>query len=142
MTHLPQATWSKNSYVSQFSINIHILKIDGKFLKIKIILQNLAVEGGSSFVILFKKMGYFFLNIRKKLKKIKNIILKIINISPSTYSLMYVLKKKSHFLEIFFKNIFPNFSQFSEFQWDNGDGDIGGDGENFLIGKCCENEMT
>ena len=55
---------------------------------------------------------------------------------------MYVLKKKSIFLEIFFKNIFPNFSQFSEFQWDNGDGDIGGDGENFLIGKCCENEMT
>ena len=40
------------------------------------------------------------------------------------------------------KNIFPNFSQFSEFQWDNGDGDVGGDGENFLIGKCCENEMT
>ena len=32
--------------------------------------------------------------------------------------------------------------QFSEFQWDNGDGDVGGDGENFLIGKCCENEMT
>ena len=26
--------------------------------------------------------------------------------------------------------------------WDNGDGDVGGDGENFLIGKSCENEMT
>ena len=69
--------------------------------------------------------------------------LNIINISLSTYSLMYVLKKKKViFLEIFFKHIFPNFSQFSEFQWDNGDGDVGGDGENFLIGKCCENEMT
>ena len=67
---------------------------------------------------------------------------KIINISLSTYSLMYVLKINLLFLEIFLKNIFPNFSQFSEFQWDNGDGDVGGDGENFLIGKCCENEMT
>ena len=56
----------------------------------------------SRLVILFKKMGYFFSKIRKKLKKIKKIILKIINISPSTYSLMYVLKKKISF----FRNIF------------------------------------
>ena len=26
--------------------------------------------------------------------------------------------------------------------WNDGDGDVDGDGENFLIGKCCENEMT
>ena len=76
------------------------------------------------------------------MEKNKNIILKIINITHSTYALMYVLKKNQFFLEKLKKNIFPNFSQFSEFQWDNGDGDIGGDGENFLIGKCCENEMT
>ena len=29
--------------------------------------------------------------------------------------------------EIFFLNIFPNLSQFSEFEWDNDDGDVGGD---------------
>ena len=51
-------------------------------------------------------------------------------------------KKKKKNLEKFKKNIFPNFSQYSEFQWDNGDGDVGGDGEHFLIGKCCENEMA
>ena len=36
-------------------------------------------------------------------------------------------KKPQIFLEIFLKNIFPNFSHFSEFHWDNGDGD----GQNF-----------
>ena len=76
------------------------------------------------------------------MKKMKKIIQKIMNIILSTYTLIYVSPKNIIFLEIFFKNIFPNFSQFSEFQWDNGDGDVGGDGENFLIGKCCENEMT
>ena len=30
-------------------------------------------------------------------------------------------------LEIFFLNIFTNFSQFSNFQWDNDGGDVGGD---------------
>jgi hypothetical protein len=55
---------------------------------------------------------------------------------------MYVLKKNQSFWERLKKNIFPNFSKFSEFQWDNGDSDVGGDGENFLIGKCYENEMT
>ena len=56
---------------------------------------------------------------------------------------MYVLKKtKQFFLEKFKKNIFPNFSQYSEFQWDNGDGDVGGDGEKNFMGKCCENEMA
>ena len=38
-------------------------------------------------------------------------------------------KKPQIFLEIFLKNIFPNFSHFSEFHWDNGDGDVGGDGD-------------
>ena len=51
---------------------------------------------------------------------------------------MYVLKKKRKKFEKLKKNIFPNFSQYSEFQWDNGDGD----GEKFFMGKCCENEMT
>ena len=52
------------------------------------------------------------------------------------YALMYVLKKTTIFLEKFKKDIFPNFSQYSEFQWDNGDG------EKFFMGKCCENEMA
>ena len=55
---------------------------------------------------------------------------------------MYVLKKNQIFLEKFEKNIFPNFSLYSEFQWDNGDGDVGGDGEKFFMGKYCENEMA
>ena len=76
------------------------------------------------------------------MEKIKKNILKIINITHSIYALMYVLKKRPIFLEKFKKNIFPNFSQYSEFQWDNGDGDVGGDGEKFFMGKCCENEMT
>ena len=70
------------------------------------------------------------------MKKKEKIIQKFMNIILSTYTLIYVSPKIIIFLEIFFKNIFPNFSQVSEFQWDNGDG------ENFLIGKCCENEMT
>ena len=63
----------------------------------------------SRLVILFKKIGYFFSKIRKKLKKIKKIILKIINIRPSTYSLMYVLKKKSIFLRKIKKKYFSEF---------------------------------
>ena len=47
------------------------------------------------------------------------------NIILSTYTLIYVSPKNIIFFEIFFKNIFPNFSQVSEFQWDNGDGDVG-----------------
>ena len=43
---------------------------------------------------------------------------------------------------IILKNLFPIFNQFSKSAWDSGDGDVDGDGENFLIGKCCENEMT
>ena len=76
------------------------------------------------------------------MEKIKKNILKIINITHSIYALMYVLKKEEIFFEKFKKNIFPNFSQYSEFQWDNGDGDVGGDGEKFFMGKCCENEMA
>ena len=43
---------------------------------------------------------------------------------------------------IILKKLFPLFSQISKSLPDSGDGDVGGDGENFLIGKCCENEMT
>ena len=43
---------------------------------------------------------------------------------------------------IIFKNLFPIFNQFSKSAWDSGEGDVDGYGENFLIGKCCENEMT
>ena len=39
---------------------------------------------------------------------------------------------------IIFKKLFPVFSQILNSWWDSGDGD----GENFLIGKCCKNEMT
>ena len=42
---------------------------------------------------------------------------------------------------IIFKKIFPIFSQISKSAWNDGDGDVDGDGENFFIGKCCENEM-
>ena len=37
-------------------------------------------------------------------------------------------KKSEIFLEIFFSKCFSNFCQFSEFQWDKDDGDVGGDG--------------
>ena len=33
-------------------------------------------------------------------------------------------------------------SQILKSPLDSGDGDFDGDGEMFLIGKCCENEMT
>ena len=39
---------------------------------------------------------------------------------------------------IILKNLFAICSQFSKSGWNGGDGD----GENFFIGKCCENEMT
>ena len=73
------------------------------------------------------------------MEKIKKNILKIINITHSIYALMYVLKKEEKKIWKNLTNIFPNFSQYSEFQWDNGDGDVGGD--KFFMGKCCENEM-
>ena len=37
---------------------------------------------------------------------------------------------------------FPIFSQISKSGWNDGDGDVDGDGEKFFMGKCCENEMT
>ena len=43
---------------------------------------------------------------------------------------------------IVLKNLFPFLSQISKSPPDSGDGDVDGDGENFLIGKCCENEKT
>ena len=43
---------------------------------------------------------------------------------------------------IILKIEFPFLSQISKSPPDSGDGDVDGDGENFLIGKCCENEMT
>ena len=92
----------------------------------------------------FKENLKFFLKNPKQLKTITENCLKTINIILITYTLRYVLGKKlKYFWETFFFYIFfPNFSQFSKFQWDSGDGDVGGDDENFLIGKCCENEMT
>ena len=57
---------------------------------------------GAILVILFKKMGYFFWKIRKKLKKIKKVILENMNIILSAYTLIYVSPKNIIFLEIFF----------------------------------------
>ena len=37
---------------------------------------------------------------------------------------------------------FAIFSQIPKSGWNTGVGDDDGDGENFLMGKCCENEMT
>ena len=37
---------------------------------------------------------------------------------------------------------FVIFSQIPKSGWNTGVGDDDGDGENFLMGKCCENEMT
>ena len=45
-----------------------------------------------------------------------------------------------HLLWNIFINFFPQLSRFWKNGPDKGGGD--GDGENFLIGKCCENEMT
>ena len=44
--------------------------------------------------------------------------------------------------DIILKDKFPFCSHISKSSPDSGDGDVDGDGENFLIGKCCENEMT
>ena len=51
---------------------------------------------------------------------------------------------EKYFMEynIILKNQFQFFSQISKSPPDSGDGDANGDGENFLIGKCCENEIT
>jgi len=68
-----------------------------KIVKNQSHIEKFGCGNGAILVILFKKIGYFFSKIRKKLKKIKKIILKIINIRPSTYSLMYVLKKNQSF---------------------------------------------
>jgi len=68
-THLPQATWRKKKNVSQFSNNIHILNIVGKFLKIKIILPNWLWKVGKVLSYFLRKSDIFFSKIRKKLKK-------------------------------------------------------------------------
>ena len=44
--------------------------------------------------------------------------------------------------DIIFLKIFPIYSQISKTAWNDGDSDVYGDGENFFIGKCCENEMA
>ena len=119
-----------------------MVQIPGKLSKIEVILQNLAVEAVLLWSYFLRKSDIFFSKIRKKWKKNLKKKLKIINITHSIYALMYVLKKNFFFFEKLKKNIFPNFSQYSEFQWDNGDGDVGGDGEKFFMGKCCENEMA
>ena len=43
---------------------------------------------------------------------------------------------------IILKKLFPIFNQISKSGWNDGDGDVDGDGEKFFMGKCCENEMT
>ena len=80
-----------------------------KIVKNQSHIEKFGCGNGAILVILFKKIGYFFSKIRKKLKKIKKIILKIINIRPSTYSLMYVLKTKSIFLRKIKKKYFSEF---------------------------------
>ena len=77
-----------------------------KIVKNQSHIEKFGCGNGAILVILFKKIGYLFSKIRKKLKKIKKIILKIINIRPSTYSLMYVLKKKINLFEKNLKKIF------------------------------------
>ena len=51
-------------------------------------------------------------------------------------------KKKIPKYNIILKILFPFLIQISKNAPDSGDGDVGGDGENFFIGKCCENEIT
>ena len=42
---------------------------------------------------------------------------------------IYFEKNSEISLKIFLSKIFSNFCQFSKFQWDKDDGDIGGDGD-------------
>jgi len=56
--HRPPGEEKKN--VSQFSINIHILNIDGKFLKIKIILPNWLWKVGKVLSYFLRKSDIFF----------------------------------------------------------------------------------
>ena len=59
----------KKKNVSQFSINIHILNIDGKFLKIKIILPNWLWKVGKVLSYFLRKSDIFF---QKSVKNGKN----------------------------------------------------------------------
>ena len=70
-----------------------VVQIPGKLSKIKVILQNLAMETVLFWSYFLRKSEFFF---QKSVKngKSKTNILKIINITHSIYALMYVLKKE------------------------------------------------
>ena len=51
-------------------------------------------------------------------------------------------KKKILNYNIILKILFPFLIKISKNAPDSGDGDVGGDGEKFFIGKCCGNEIT
>ena len=84
---------------------------------------------GAILVILFKKIGYFFLKKSKKIqnKKKKNVWKKILPLVPKLWY-MFWKKVRNIFRNIFF-NLFTNFCQFPEFHWDKYDGDVSGDSD-------------
>ena len=87
-------------------------------------------------------MRFHFSKNHKNTKKIKKIFFLSKNY-PLVHKLSYMFSKKKQFF-IFPppKIVFPFLSQISKNPPDSGDGDVDGDGENFFMGKCCENEMT
>ena len=51
-------------------------------------------------------------------------------------------KKSEIFLKIFLSKYFSNFCQFSKFQWDKDDGDVGGDGDGDVDGQLWGPKLT
>ena len=92
-----------------------------------------------NFAIIFWPAVIFFLNKRnvKKLKyQVNNCFLSLCDL----YDIEFNFCSFKIWIFPFFINFFPQLSRFWKNGPDKGGGD--GDGENFLIGKCCENEMT
>ena len=86
------------------------------YINKKYTVQN--TENNQKVIFLFKKSIHWYLKLDMCLKK-------------QIWTFFFAPKK-----------LFSFFSQTSKSGWDDGDGDVDVDGENFLIGKCCENEIT
>ena len=90
----------------------------------------------------FQKIGFHFSKNCQNYKKKIRVTKKLKNYSLVPIFWYMFCGTNNFFKKIIFFKYFQNFCKFCKSRWDSGDGDVDGDGENFLIGKCCENEIT
>ena len=93
--------------------------------------------------LIFSEFPIFFLQnpLKNRKKKKTNFFLKKVQLYDLNFHVFFGKKNYENFFHPQ-KWYFAIFSQIPKSGWNTGVGDGDGDGENFLMGKCCENEMT